>query len=224
MRALPVFGFSGKPAQLRLAHRRSRSAQTTTSLPEGESLNPPMAPLKALTWTGAPPIGMRNNWSWSLTPIRNQIASSGPKTASCPFSAALTSCGRRARPGEVEQIQAVVALVLRKIGVGDGEHRPAAVTREFGRAQAVHHVHVGRGHRAGRERCGGKHGSGGGEEQRGASHAARVAIPPEDGEGDRRSWWRGPTKFAALEYGPTTTTLCVAVPLPVSGGFTAACP
>ena len=48
----------------------------------------------------------------------------------------------------------------------------SAVGRDFGRAEAMHHVHVGRGHRPGGERSG-ERGGGRGEELVG--HAAGVA-------------------------------------------------
>ena len=50
---------------------------------------------------------------------------------------------------QVEQVERVVALVRSKVRIGNGEHGPFAVGRNFRSSEAVHHVHVGRGHRTG---------------------------------------------------------------------------
>src|SRR6185312_5770053 len=57
-------------------------------------------------------------------------------------------------------------------------------------------------------------------------HAADLAIPPRDGEGDQRSWWWGPTSElrkrirrsrSVRPWAPSTTPLRVVVPLPGPG-------
>ena len=153
-------------------------------------LEPANGALEALTWTGAPPIGMRNNWSWSLTPIRNQIASSGPNTASWPFSAALTSCG--AAPGLVRSSRYRRSLRL---------FFARSVSEMVNTAQRPSRESSGAPRRCimcmsvaviGREESGAAE-----ARQRRRRRAARSVMrtrsnSSQDGEGDRRSWWRGP--------------------------------
>src|SRR6185295_8329742 len=78
---------------------------------------------------------------------------------------------------QVEQTQRVDALVLVPVGGRDGEHPPLAVGRDVRRTDAVHRMHVGRGHRAGICRGCRKRG-GGGEEELGLDHATGVANTP----------------------------------------------
>ena len=50
--------------------------------PDGATRKPPTSSVKLLSWIGAPPIAMRNNWSCSATGMRNHKEPSEPKTAS----------------------------------------------------------------------------------------------------------------------------------------------
>ena len=152
---------SARSAQAKSVQRRSRSAQMTSRRPIGASLNPPMSPLRLLTCTGAPAGAMRNSWSCPAGIHQEPDRAVAANTASWPFWAPAHRLRRRALGLEVQQIERIVALVGGKIRVGDGENRPTAIGRDFRRAEAMHHLHVGGGHRPG---------DGGGSEERGGGN------------------------------------------------------
>ena len=100
----------------------------------------------------------------------------GPEHRVMPLLRANDRLRNGTRFRQIEQIERVDALVLIPVGRREREHCITAVARDFGRAESVHRLHVGRGHRPGGQR-GGRERSGGGEEEHWLDHVAGVAKP-----------------------------------------------